>query len=108
MTDCQIRGCRHIETKCADCGRLVMDRVLPTNDEWIDVNDHLPNDKDHMVLAADCNDKYSVMALVKYVEGFWWIESQIEDVRDLKPTHWMRLPKPPEEVKNKVKMNEKT
>ena len=33
MTDCLKTGCRYLETKCVDCGRLIADRMLPNLDK---------------------------------------------------------------------------
>lgn len=64
--------------------------------EWISVKDMLPGENSHMVLVVDMKDSYKWMALAHLkAPGDWWIESQMEDVRAMVPTHWQRLPSPP-------------
>ena len=63
---------------------------------WISVKKKLPSEKNHMVLCINMNDKHTPMFLGKFLGDFWWIESQIEDIKEMVPTHWMELPNPPE------------
>jgi hypothetical protein len=66
--------------------------------KWISVNDSMPTDYHHMVLTVDMNDKFNPVCLGKWLGDFWWLESQIEDVKGkMKPTHWMELPPLPNE-----------
>lgn len=41
MNDCQIRGCRNLETRCKDCGRLVCEKTFNPH-EWISIQDEMP------------------------------------------------------------------
>lgn len=64
--------------------------------EWISVEDQLPGKDVHMVLVIDNNSIHKPTALAKHVNDGWWIESQIDDIREMTPTHWILLPSPPE------------
>ena len=56
--------------------------------EWISVKDELPkNNDDVLIFATDC---CSVGFINRYNNDKWCV-----DCADLKPTHWMPLPKPP-------------
>jgi len=63
--------------------------------QWIKCEDEKPNPNDHMVLVCEIGNHNS-MCLGKWIDHFWWIESQLEDLQKMTPTHWARLPKPPE------------
>lgn len=41
MSDCHIHGCRNLHTTCADCGRLVCEKMLPQSAYWIKVEDKM-------------------------------------------------------------------
>lgn len=69
--------------------------------EWISVEDRLPNDDSCLVFFKDINtghgwieiDHLSEFSPKSMFEGFQRIGSD----RWIKATHWMPLPKPPEE-----------
>ncbi len=55
MTNCHISGCRRLNTVCADCGRLVIDRVLPENDKRIA---HLEKELDKLTNVVNSMSDY--------------------------------------------------
>lgn len=94
MTKCTEFGCRNIEWKCADCGRVVMTGMLENMGEWRDVKDP-PPDHEH-VLVFDTQEGICR----GYVWGKDWthypLGSYASDGCLFHVTHWMPLPKPPE------------
>jgi hypothetical protein len=52
------------------------------------------------VLVIDTKSAKQVLYSLGYWTGtLWWIDSQITDISEqLKPTHWMHLPKSPEKL----------
>ena len=66
-------------------------------EKWISVKDRLPTNKHHMVLCCDIKSKYKLVCLGKWLGDFWWIESQINDMKEMIPTHWREIPALPDE-----------
>ena len=98
MNECQNRGCRNLETKCKDCGRLVCDKTLAEVQEWISIEDRLPP-TNFAVLTIDqfYKDVFCFGILSSDEEDFY--NSSIFNIPpDFNVTHWMPLPKPPEEI----------
>ena len=97
MNECNIKGCRNLQTTCIACGRLVIERILPPLLEWISVEDRLPND-DEAVLMCEMGRKG--LPLIGWYEvedvipGFY-IANSFQDAR-VHVTHWIPIPKPPE------------
>jgi hypothetical protein len=92
VNQCTIRGCRTLETRCKDCGRLVCDAkkdqwVM----EWISVKDKLPKEHEWIIGGNS-----------KRVEFGVWMGEKIGftlpdyDYMCLEITHWMPIPTPPE------------
>ena len=65
--------------------------------EWISVRNKLPSKEHHMVLVLDCECPYKSIVLAKWMDDFWWVDSRCTDMWEIKPTHWMPLPKPPKD-----------
>lgn len=86
MNKCEIRGCRRLETHCADCGRSVIDRIMPSVGEWISTNE--PPIKEGMYLVTDGK----IVRQGAYCGSGFWNTSSYMDC----PEYWMPLPKPPE------------
>lgn len=60
--------------------------------KWINVKDELPKDnKEYMTI-----DKYSYKTFARWYESV--IRWRGRSGETIKPTHWMPLPKPPEET----------
>jgi len=96
MSECTERGCRHLETKCADCGRLVIDRVLPSH-EWVSVKERMPEYNVNVLYTNGFDILLGWFEKPSYLihsEGYWMTEDngQYEDI-----THWMPLPEPPKD-----------
>lgn len=69
--------------------------------EWISVNDRLPNDKDGFVLVV-ANGNYKniqficALTLAEYSCEEGWILESYPDWETPDVTYWMPLPEPPE------------
>lgn len=102
MSKCTERGCRNLEWKCADCGRVASTATFPPMQEWISVKDRVPEiDKDVLVFDSNtkqCSVRYRLNEFYpdcdeennKYA---WNDQGIINSV-----THWMPLPEPPKEI----------
>lgn len=92
---CLERGCRNLETRCNDCGRLVCDKTLPDLVQWISVKDRLPQKNDKYLTWNGYDTQFH------YFEDGYFLMSiglVIRYVNDEIPfTHWMPLPQPPKE-----------
>ena len=65
-----------------------------TVQEWISVDDRLPEEKGRYLTANKrCGDKIVVFDLW-FGGGFWYVEEE-DDVFDFEVTHWMPMPQPP-------------
>ena len=103
MSECTERGCRKLETKCADCGRLVIDRIMiPNWPDWISVKDRLPNDQQKVLFYLSereavyagyfsVNSYGTIEKFGKFRENLddWWFDEETVD-------YWMPLPGSPE------------
>lgn len=84
MSECNIRGCRNLQTKCVDCGRLVVDRVLKCS-EWIDMRNQSPTQSGEILLISDytgersgivCDDLETVLLRatdLSFDQIDWWM-----------------------------------
>lgn len=102
MTPCEINGCRNLQTTCADCGRMVCEKILPKGEGWISVEDAFPENK-QSVLCYGCysydNEDWNVYPSIyqaNYLSiGYWEVVNEMSCIMEV--THWMPLPKPPKE-----------
>ncbi len=120
-TDCHKTGCRSLETRCKDCGRVVNETILGLNDEnkqsrhqniteipmkegnfgWIDREIEFP-DLEFIL----CYERGTVF-ICRLVESKWGNYYQSTDWRhdeyDYMPdwSHWMPLPKAPDQSDSK-------
>jgi hypothetical protein len=94
MNECEKRGCRNLEWKCADCGRSRATAIIRQG-EWIDAK-IMPAPPMQTVLLCVNGD-----VMLGWNESVHpgedpaycsWELSFDEDV-----THWLPLPKPPRE-----------
>ena len=93
--DCEfcndIDGCVHRQKE------IIADRLIAngvTVQEWISVEDRLPEEKGRYLTANKrFGDKIVVFDLW-FGGGFWYVEEE-DDVFDFEVTHWMPLPEPP-------------
>ncbi len=89
---CLQRGCRNLETKCSDCGRIVNTATFkPIGTEWISVKDRLPP-LDIKVLFCD-TDGWMYTGY-NAEDGF---ETACGEECGTKVAYWMPLPKLPED-----------
>ncbi len=52
MNECQKRGCRSLETRCSDCGRLVNQIIMRKEPEWLSMKDSIPNKEQEIMFIA--------------------------------------------------------
>lgn len=93
MSECTIRGCRNLEWKCADCGRVASTATIanvPGYGKWISIENQLP-ELENWVLGVDKFHEIRVCQREKRwrsEEGEWYYSHQ----HIFFPTHWMPLP----------------
>lgn len=77
MKECQIRGCRHLQTTCVECGRLVIEKIFTENpvykqeidkakiSDWIhsDCGGKLAHTSDHQTFQ--CNRCAEILMIPK-------------------------------------------
>ena len=112
MSDCLKLGCKNLETKCVDCGRLVNEYKFPNlqtmviNEyyegmRWISVKDRLPNDRDYVLTFSDgliSTQMFYINEISRAKKKHWYFSDNSDEWIDNNVTHWMPLPKPPEET----------
>jgi len=83
------------------CDRVVIERILPKPQEWIRVEDALPESLkgsiySDTVLSFDENEENYFLAV--YVPKFnsWHEDDEAPEGKLSRITHWMPLPKAPE------------
>ena len=116
--ECYIYGCRHLQTHCVTCGRVVCEKIFPKMNEWISVKDKSPP-KDQKFLFS----YYAGIRLAQWRQCYTTINGNIERTHEafclvLEPfdesederfewpedylkyldVYWMPLPKPPEKI----------
>lgn len=121
MSECHISGCRNLDTKCADCGRLVISRIMPPLEpqmmkklmdlhqiihdlqeklhcRWISIKDRLPEEGELVLTnrGASSDLRMEVDYLVYFEDGHKTWSCTREKEQSL-VTHWMPLPHPPKE-----------
>lgn len=108
MNQCLIRGCRNLETKCADCGQLVISRIMPPAMEWIYIEERLPQDGDivlcYQTYPKDLQRKFlhrplrncfrQIVRYSEYFQSFTNIQGRLLPF----VSHWMPLPEPPRSI----------
>jgi len=95
MTNCIKRGCRNLEYRCKDCGRVVNTATFEAL-EWISVKDRLP-EEGKQVMTYDKNFGYRVDYMIKtknMEELYVWCNRLITEWESV--THWQPLPKAPQ------------
>ncbi len=125
MSECHISGCRNIDTKCNDCGRTLITRILPPspedtikelitlhkiihelqeklNSQWISVDDSTPELNKWVLLKFDGEqtEEESTMRLGmlrEYDGKLCWHYRQPGMDLPIHPSYWMPLPKAPHE-----------
>ena len=83
--------CRHIDKSCKLAENIADDLISHgvTVQEWISVNDRLPEQGEEAICIAADGD----MMIGKYTEWGWMFPCYFEEL-----THWMPIPQPPKEV----------
>ena len=102
MNKCQIKGCRSLEWKCADCGRTVSTAEILGDDAWMDVHeDGPPPPMCTVLLCIDgkvvpgWNESIQPEEDPSYCCWGYWPEPY---ARGDGVTHWRYLCKPPEKA----------
>ena len=67
------------------------------NPQWKSVEDEMPKESGKMILVCQV-DPEKFVALAKWEGDGFWIESQIEDVRNIKVQYWTDAPEPPRNI----------
>lgn len=107
MSDCTIRGCRNINTVCADCGRTLITRILPPSMAWIDVKDQTPAIDKWIIGGNYSRVDFGVILkhdLVQSREGDKCLEMYLPQEKYLCMgiTHWIAMPEPPGKKKRVI------
>ena len=96
--DCK-RTKRELDCNVCDCCDWLDN--APTVDQWISVEERLPDDASDVLAYYDCGDDSRVM-FVNYYKRCWYdsvFNDLIDDLDQGCITHWMPLPEPPKGVK---------
>ena len=107
MNECQISGCRELQTTCVTCGRVVCTKTFSAPGEWISVKDRLPEEEDYYLTWVIDNgasyyfevqkfDKMPRTLKEMYGNCITHWEKSLWDDRIV--THWMKLPNPPKDT----------
>ena len=93
---CQISGCRQLQTICLTCGRVVCTKILPNPSEWISVKNRLPetdqnvlffyDDKIHIGVFYGKSEKHNGILWQSYIDGYNCIQDS---------EFWIPLPEIP-------------
>jgi len=92
-----MRGCRNLEHRCKDCGRVVCTKTLPPFIEWINIEERLPP-QDCCVLVSIYDSRPKVkMAHVEItyrMVKIWYEPAHGKELNSKYGyvTHWMPLP----------------
>lgn len=106
MTKCTESGCRNLEQRCLDCGRLVCSYKFPdaktvtineyySGMRWISVDEALPEEGERVLTYnPKCGEGCCVDIDYRFDKDFWESQGVFSEI-----THWMPLPKPPKIIK---------
>jgi len=94
MNECTKRGCRNLEYRCKDCGRVVNIATFMES-SWISVKDRLPEDELELVLVFNPKNAFPRIAGIR-VEAGVCPGMSIDFATRHGVTHWQPLPEPPE------------
>ncbi len=95
MTDCQKRGCRNLEWKCSDCGRIVSTALFLKPEEWISVKDRPSPPMQTVNLCINGKVLPGWNESVQPEEDPSYCTWEGEGFGAEGVTHWMPLPEPP-------------
>lgn len=70
--------------------------------KWISVKDRLPDDNSGYVVLAFCNDIVGSWIEILHHNGKFFLSDGGKEYPCI-VTHWMPLPKPPEDIKEQVR-----
>ena len=88
--------CRHVDKSCKLAENIADDLIANgvTVQEWVSVDDRLPEEKGRYLTANKrFGDKIVVFDLW-FGGGFWYVDEE-DGVFDFEVTHWMPMPNPP-------------
>lgn len=94
MNECTIRGCRNLEWRCKDCGRVCSNAEF--GNKWISIKDILPEENELVLLFGDdgvFRGYYSYGSFSCHPIGSYAGDGCVFGI-----THWMPLPEPPNET----------
>jgi hypothetical protein len=110
MNKCTEKGCRNLDTRCLDCGRTVVERVIPSCQEWISIEKQdSPIGKTVLLCItypkgtifncrADPLERTRIEIGGRLYNGnYVRLIDQFNGNILKNVTHWMPLPRPPEE-----------
>lgn len=95
MTKCTDSGCRNLEWKCADCGRIASTATVAKNPgygKWIDREKEFP-DCDRILCFGQ--DDIHIRRLIETKWGNHYVSTDIDDTKNYEWTHWMPLAEAP-------------
>lgn len=108
IDDCTVRGCRTLETRCKDCGRLVS--TADFKDAWISVKDKLPEMYEYVLVFAQMpgTNEPCPISIARYDSKKWEFFNDDSNnacacgdltwnIESEEITHWMPLPRIPSE-----------
>lgn len=95
MTKCTERGCRNLEWKCADCGRVAKTAEFASQFmQWISVKDQLPKDDQNVLFIH--TSLHNLPNTGWYEEGMGFIPHGFHISMIAEATHWMPCPEAPD------------
>jgi hypothetical protein len=100
---CQEIGCRQLETRCVECRRLAVDRIVPVS-QWISVKERTPKFGENVLLLSSRPWSGKHREILVGMNGHLGIDGRYQRLigsthcpEDLRVTHWMHIPKVPDE-----------
>ncbi len=102
QNECHKAGCRNLETRCKDCGRVVNSTEIPSewgNSGWISVKDRLPELEYQLCIVYNTSGYMDFQRAIwhKRLNSFVLYNPNEHEKLLLHVTHWMPLPELPKE-----------
>lgn len=99
--DCHITGCRSLETKCKNCGRVVKTADFKPPYEWVSIKDRMPETDTDVLVYINGKIKIDYRTEDYYpsdddddlISDYSWHKHGSMNNNDW----WMSLPEPPKE-----------
>jgi len=91
--ECYIKGCRNFETRCMDCGRIVLSASFDIAEKWIHCFDALPENRQIVLVADVISDFVSIARFIDEKDEYHFVLMAIDRIEhDSIPEFWMPLP----------------